>query len=141
MQSPNRLGKGEAAVNVDRNRVPRRTRGTPDIEFGLEGCPRNVDRENVLDLITIIEDERRFHAAAAVMARDPLEGEHYRAMAHEAGALLADIRHGLARITQRHLSRRERAREMERYAYRLMSRSHRTRRRRLSSNFNLQGAE
>jgi len=62
-------------------------------------------------------------------------------MAHEAGALLANIRHGLARITERHLSRRERAREMERYAYRLMARSHRTRRRRLSSNFHLQGAE
>ena len=37
------------------------------MEFGLDGCPRDVDRENVLDLITVIEDERRFHAAAAVM--------------------------------------------------------------------------
>lgn len=128
-------------MNVDRNRVPKRTRGTPDIEFGLDGCLRDVDRENVLDLITVIEDERRFHAAAAVMARDPLEGEHYRAMAHEAGALLANVRHDLASINRRHLSRRERARAMERYAYRLMMRSHRTRRRRLSSNFNLHGAE
>lgn len=128
-------------MNVDKDRVPRKGRGTPDLEFGLEGRPRDVNRENVLDLIEVIEDERRFHAAAAVMATDPLEGERYRAMAREAGALLANIRHGLARMTQRHLSRHERAREMERYAFRLMARSQRTRRRRLSSNFNLQGAE
>jgi hypothetical protein len=100
-----------------------------------------VDRENVLDLIEVIENERRFHAAAAVMASDPLESERFRAMAHEAGALLANIRHGLARIARRRLSRRERAREMERYACRLMARSHRPRRHRLSSNFHLQGAE
>lgn len=128
-------------MNVDKDSVPRKSRGTADIEFGLDGRPHDVDRENVLDLIAVIEDERRFHAAAAVMATDPLEGERYRAMAREAGALLANIRHGLARMTQRHLSRRERIREMERYAYRLMARSQRTRRRRLSSNFNLQGAE
>ncbi|MGH8191605.1 MAG: hypothetical protein ACREP2_09180 [Rhodanobacteraceae bacterium] len=95
----------------------------------------------MLDLLTVIEDERRFHAAAAVMARDPVEGEHYRAMAHDAAALLADVRHGLASITQRHLSRRERARQMERYAWRLMTRSQQSRRHVLSSVAHLQGAK
>jgi hypothetical protein len=128
-------------VSVDRIRVPGRTRGVSETEFGLDGRPRDVDQENVLDLIEVLENERRFHAAAAVMASDPMEGERYRAMAREAGALLANIRHDLARMARRRLSRRERAREMERYAYRLMARSHRPRRRRLSSNFHLQGAE
>lgn len=128
-------------MNVDRIRVPGRIRGASETEFGLDGRPRDVDHENVLDLIEVIEDERRYHAAAAVMASDPLEGERYRAMAREAGALLANVRHDLARISRRRLSRRERALEMERYAYRLMARSLRPRRRRLSSHLHLRGAE
>ncbi len=128
-------------MEVDKDRGSVRSRGAPEAGFGLDGRPQDVDRENVLDLMAVIEDERRFHAAAAVMARDPLEGERYRAMAREAAALLANIRHGLAHIAQRHLSHHQRALEMERYAYRLIARSQRTRRRRLSSAFGLQGAE
>lgn len=128
-------------MNVGRNRVSRTRGRTSDPESGLDGRPHDVGHENVLDLITVIEDERRFHAAAAVMARDPAEEERYRAMAHDAAALLADIRHGLARIAQRRLSRRQRAREMENYAYRLMARTQRPRLRVLSSTAHLQGAQ
>jgi hypothetical protein len=62
-------------------------------------------------------------------------------MAHDAAALLANIRHGLARTSHRRLSRSERARRMEQYAYRLMARTQRPRHRVLSSTAHLQGAE
>ncbi|HET7593674.1 MAG TPA: hypothetical protein VFK00_11815 [Rhodanobacteraceae bacterium] len=128
-------------MRMEKNRVSRRRVGASDLEFGLEGCPHGVDRENVLDLITVIEDEHRFHAAAAVMARDPAERERCLAMAHDAAALLANIRHGLASATRGRLSGRERARRMEQYAYRLMVRTQRPRHRVLSSTAHLQGAE
>lgn len=128
-------------MDVGKNRVSRTGRGAPDALLGLDGRPRDMNHENVLDLITVIEDEHRFHAAAAVMARDPAERERYLAMARDAAALLASVRHGLARISQRRLSRRQRAREMEIYAHRLMVRTQRPRRRMLSSTPHLQGAE
>lgn len=127
-------------MNVDKDRVLRRFRGTPEVSCGRDGAPADADRENVLDLIAVIEDERRFHAAAADRSHDPLERERYRALAREAAALLANIRHGLARIALGQLSRRQRAREMERYACSLMARSLQSRRHRLSSNCNMQGA-
>ena len=126
-------------MNMEKNRISRRR--TSDLEFGLEGCPHGVDRDNVLDLITVIEDERRFHAAAAVMARDPVERERCRAMAQDAAAILANIRHELARTSHRHLSGRESARQMEHYAYRLMVRTQRPRHRMLSSTAYLQGTQ
>ncbi|MGH8216261.1 MAG: hypothetical protein ACREPZ_11290 [Rhodanobacteraceae bacterium] len=128
-------------MGVDKERSPQRSRRRSHVGFGLGGRPRDVNHENVLDLITVIEDEHRFHAAAAVMARDPGERERCRAMAHDAAALLANVRHGLAHITHRHLSRRERDRQMEQYAYRLMVRTQQPRRRVLSSTAHLQGAE
>lgn len=128
-------------MDVAKNHDSRRRSGAADLEFGLEGRPRGVDHENVLDLLAVIEDERRFHAAAAVMARDPAESERCRAMASDAAALLAEIRHALARTSHRRLSPRERARRLEHYAYRLMVRTQRPRHRVLSSTAHLHGAE
>jgi hypothetical protein len=97
-----------------------------------------VDRENLLDLLAVIEDERRFHAAAALVVRDPAERDRYRAMTREDTALLANIRHGLASVARRHLSHHQRARQLAVYARRLMARSHLPGSYRLSSTTHLQ---
>lgn len=108
-------------MNVDKAHGSQPSDWETHLEFSLEGHHQNVDRENVLDLLVVIEDERRFHAAAALLTEDPAETERYRALVHEDSALLANIKRGLAHVTaDRHLSRRERARKLDLYACRLM---------------------
>lgn len=126
-------------MNVGKTPVPRWSGLKSDPEFGLDGCLGDVDRENVLDLLTVIEDERRFRAAAALLIEDPVERERYSAMTRKDTALLANIRHGLAHVTRRHMSRRERARRLEIYARQLMARSQRQRRYALLPTTNIQG--
>ncbi|HET9819798.1 MAG TPA: hypothetical protein VFP92_11605 [Rhodanobacteraceae bacterium] len=125
-------------MNVDKARILRTRHPGSDPECGLDGQPEDVDRESVLDLLALIEDERRFHAAAALVVRDPVERDRYRAMTREDTALLANIRHGLASVTRRHLSRHQRARQLAVYARRLMARSQLAGRYPLSSTTNLQ---
>lgn len=128
-------------MNVDKTRVSRARGSKSDIELDLDGHLQNVDQGNVLDLLVVIDDERRFHAAAALLTEDPVDRERYRAMARDDTALLASIRHCLARVTRSHASRRERIRQLELYAYRLMNRSQQPRRYALASTTNLQGGQ
>lgn len=107
-------------MNVYEKPANRMKSSQADTWLRLNVRHRDVDRENVLDLLVVIEDERRFHAAAALLTEDPVECERYRAMTREDSALLADIRRGLAQVAQRHLSRRVRAHRLEGYAGRLM---------------------
>lgn len=127
-------------MNVGKPRVSYR-RGRHSDKFALEGCSGTVALENVLDLLVVVEDERRFHSAAALLTEDPVDRARCRAMARDDSALLANIRHDLARGKHRRMSRRERARQLELYAYRLMAGSQRPRRYALVSTTNIQGGE
>lgn len=95
--------------------------GTPGPRYGAATRAGCVDRDNVLDLLEVVANERRVDAAAAVLARDPAEREWYRTKAHEAAALLADVRKGLASAAHQHVSPRERSLEMERCVARLIA--------------------
>lgn len=128
-------------MNVDKTRISRKSGMKSDPEFGLDGRPGNVDRENVLDLLTVIEDERRYRAAAALLIENPLERHRYNAMTREDMALVANVRHGLAHVMRRHMSSCERARQLEIYARQLMARSQRPHRRALLPTTNLQRGE
>lgn len=107
-------------MNVNKMSVTRMKGRQVDVEFGLNGRHKDGDRENVLDLLVVIEDERRFYAAVALLSEHPVECERYRALAHEDAALLASIRQGMADIAQRHPSRHERTRQLGRYVGQLM---------------------
>lgn len=126
-------------MKVDKNSVGRMKDLQADAKSGSNERYKDVDRENVLDLLVVIEDERRFHAAAAVLTEDPVECERYRALAHEGAALLANVRQGMAHVAQRHLSRRERTRQLEQYAGRLMDWSQTSVDRHGRSAINMQG--
>ena len=107
-------------MNVDKTSVTQTKGRQAAAQFGLNGPDTDIDRENVLDLLAVLEDDRRFHAAAALLTEDPVECERYRVLAHDAAALLANIRHGLAHVAQQHLSRGKRTRQLERYVERLI---------------------
>ncbi len=117
------VGNGGTAVNVDKERILAGAGRKPDPLLDLEKRHGDVDRESVLDLIAVIEDERRMRAAAAVLSSDTAVRERYRAQVREDSAMLASIRQGLARTAREHLSRREQARQLEAYACQLMVRS------------------
>lgn len=126
-------------MNGAKASIARRKVWESDPQLGLEGCHDDVDRENVLDLLVVIEDERRFHAAAALLTEEPVECERYRALVREDAALLANIRHGLASAARRRLSHRERIRQLEGYMRRLLVRSQQSRGHALLSTGNIQG--
>lgn len=107
-------------MNVDKTPVTRMKHPQADAEVRLDGRHRDVNRENVLDPLVVINDERRIHAAAALLTEDPIECERQRALTREDSALVANIRRGMAHVVQRHLSRRVRARKLDVYARRLM---------------------
>lgn len=126
-------------MNVDKTTVTRMKDSQPDAECGLDGRDRNVDCENVLDLLGVLEDERRFHAATALLTEDPAECERYRALAHEDATLLANVRHDLAHVAEQHLSRDQRTRQLERYVDRLIESSQMSAGRHGRSTINMQG--
>ena len=102
-------------MKVAKTPVIRLNNPQADTGFRLDGRRSGLDRENVLDLLVIIDDERRFHAAAAVLTENPIECERYRALASEDSARLANLKQGLAHVAHQHLSPHKRARQLERY--------------------------
>ena len=125
-------------MNVDKIRVARRRRSESDPKWGVDSRVKGLGRENILDLLEVIEDEGRFHAAAGLLTQDPVERERYRRLARADSALLASIRHGLACAARQHVSHHERTRELQRYAQ-LMVGSQRRRSYALLSTTNVQG--
>lgn len=126
-------------MRVDQTSVIRMTDWETDAEFKLDGCRTGIDRENLLDLLAVVEDERRFHAAAALLTQDPVECGRFRALATEDSSLVTNVRQGMAQVAQRHLSHRENARQLERYASRLIDRSQRAAPRHVLSTASVQG--
>ena len=126
-------------MNVAKTPVIRMKDWQADTEFRPNGRHSDVDRENVLDLLVLVEDERRFHAAVAVLTENPVECERYRALAREDSARLANLRQGLAHVAHQHLSRPKRARQLERYVDQLMDWSRMSAGRHGRSNTNMQG--
>ena len=102
-------------MNANKTSVTQMKDRQADGESRLSERHTDVVRENVLDLLVVIEDERRFQAAVALLTEDPVECERYRALAHEGAVLLANIRQDMAQVARRHLSRYERTRQLERY--------------------------
>ena len=86
------VGNGGTAVNVDKERILAGAGRKPDPLLDLEKRHGDVDRESVLDLIAVIEDERRMRAAAAVLSSDTAVRERYRAQVREDSAMFASIR-------------------------------------------------
>lgn len=113
-------------MNVSKAAVARMNDRKSVAVVGPNGRDADADRESVLDLLFVLEDERRSHAAAAVLSEDPAECERYRALAHESTALLANIRQGMAHVAQQQLSGGKRSRQLERYVERLIDGSQRS---------------
>ena len=106
-------------MNANKTSVTRTKDRQADGKSRLSARHTDVVRENVLDLLVVIEDERRFQAAVALLTEDPVECERYRALAYEGAVLLANIRQDMAQVARRHLSRGERTRQLERYVSQL----------------------
>ncbi|GEM_PF-6093403 len=92
----------------------------PNRAFGLERPHRDAEDGSVLDLLAAVEDEQRYHTAAALLARHPALRTHHESMARKDAALIADIRRDLASATRRRPSRAGRRDRFDRYLRRLM---------------------
>lgn len=110
-------------MNGGKSRVRSMVVREPDPLLALEKQSGEVDLDNVLDMIGVVEDERRVRAAAAVLSGDRALCEQYRAEVREDSALLASIRQALARGTNGQLSRRERTRQLQGYVQQLIIRT------------------
>lgn len=80
----------------------------------------NVDKATVLDLLVIIDDERRLHATAAVLASGEAERQHHASIARENAMLISSIKRDMARSTLQHASRARQARRLDVYVERLL---------------------
>lgn len=126
-------------MNANKTSVTRSKDRQADGKLGMNERHTDIGRENVLDLLVVIEDERRFQAAVALLTEDPVECERYRALAHEGAVLLANIRQDMAQVARRHLSRCERTRQLERYVGQLTDWSQMSAGRSGRSTINVQG--
>ncbi len=81
---------------------------------------RNVDKSMVLDLLDLIDDDRRVHETAAVMAAHPAQRARFAELSRREAALVSVVRRGMAHLASGHASASEQARRLDEYMHLLV---------------------
>ena len=76
----------------------------------------NVDKSMVLDLLALVDDDRRSHETAAVISDHPTQRASFAAMSRKESALASTVRQGMARLTRGNPSASQQARQLDAYA-------------------------
>lgn len=74
-----------------------------------------MDNTNLLDMIAVIEQERSFNEAAALLCTQPGQKRLYETKARQAGSTISAIRHEMARSQAGKQRKRTKARQLDAY--------------------------
>jgi hypothetical protein len=80
---------------------------------------RAMDDANLLDMIAVLEEERRFNEAAALLCTNAAQRNEFARRARAGATAIRTIRHEMARTRSGH-SRRRRSRRIDTYIDRLI---------------------